>query len=190
MTKTVNRAALSFSAIAILPGAWAAAPLLAQETVQQVPPSFNSTFGDLGPAAARLEPAGDAVDLNSFKPKRELPPKPKPKPKTIPKSASYGGVVRSLGTGVASFYGKRFHGRLTANGERFNMNAMTAAHKTLPFGTKVRVTYPRNGRSIVVRINDRGPFIKGRTIDLSRGAAQKLGFISSGHARVKLAIVR
>ncbi len=70
------------------------------------------------------------------------------------------------------------------------MNAMTAAHKTLPFGTKVRVTYPRNGRSVVVRINDRGPFIRGRTIDLSRGAATKLGMISSGHARVRLDIVR
>ncbi len=70
------------------------------------------------------------------------------------------------------------------------MNAMTAAHKTLAFGTRVRVTNARNGRSVTVRINDRGPFIRGRTIDLSRAAAQKIGMIGSGHARVKLEVVR
>jgi len=118
-----------------------------------------------------------AVDLKTFEP----PLQPRP---PVPS------VVRDLGTGVASYYGRRFHGRLTANGERFNMNAMTAAHKTLAFGTRVRVTNPRNGRSVVVRINDRGPFIKGRTIDLSRGAAQRIGMISSGHARVKLDIIK
>ena len=93
-------------------------------------------------------------------------------------------------TGIASWYGDgAWHGEITANGERFNMNAMTAAHKTLPFGTRVRVTNPRNGRSVTVRINDRGPFIKGRTIDLSRGAAKRIGMIARGHARVKLDIV-
>ena len=118
-----------------------------------------------------------AVDLKTFEP----PLQPRP---PVPS------VVRDLGTGIASYYGRRFHGRLTANGERFNMNAMTAAHKTLPFGTRVRVTNPRNGRSVVVRINDRGPFIAGRTIDLSRSAAQRIGMISSGHARVKLDIIK
>ncbi|MEO9491407.1 MAG: septal ring lytic transglycosylase RlpA family protein, partial [Marinomonas sp.] len=141
MTKILHRAALSLSAIAIGAAAWMSAPSFAQDTVpatvQAAPPSFNSVFSDLGAANVRPQQASDAVDLDSFKPKRELPPKPKPKPKpkTNPKSASYGGVVRSLGTVVASYYGKRFHGRLTANGERFNMNAMTAPHKTLPFGT-------------------------------------------------------
>ena len=95
-------------------------------------------------------------------------------------------ATTSLGMGVASYYGRRFHGRLTANGERFDMNAMTAAHRSLPFGTRVRVTNPRNGRSVVVRINDRGPFVRGRTIDLSRAAATRIGMISSGHARVEL----
>ncbi|MDE1468449.1 septal ring lytic transglycosylase RlpA family protein [Aurantiacibacter sp. D1-12] len=95
-------------------------------------------------------------------------------------------ATTSLGMGVASYYGRRFHGRRTANGERFDMNAMTAAHRTLPFGTRVRVTNPRNGRSVVVRINDRGPFVGGRTIDLSRAAATQIGMISSGHARVEL----
>ena len=69
------------------------------------------------------------------------------------------------------------------------MNAMTAAHKSLPFGTNVRVTNPANGRSVVVRINDRGPFIRGRAIDLSRAAAQRIGMISRGHARVTLEVV-
>ncbi len=77
--------------------------------------------------------------------------------------------------GVASWYGPGFHGRKTANGERFNTRAMTAAHRTLPFGTKVRVVNERNGRSVVVRINDRGPFTRGRVIDLAQAPAQALG---------------
>lgn len=88
--------------------------------------------------------------------------------------------------GHASYYGKRFHGRTTANGEKFNMNAMTAAHKSLPFGTKVKVTNRTNGKSVVVRINDRGPYIGGRVIDLSRGAAAKIGMIHTGTANVQI----
>jgi len=79
---------------------------------------------------------------------------------------------------------------MTANGELFDMHAMTAAHKTLPFGTKVRLTNPSNGRSVVVRINDRGPFIPGRVIDVSRAAARKLGIIKRGHASLQLEIVK
>lgn len=89
--------------------------------------------------------------------------------------------------GVASYYAYPFQGRRTASGERFNTNAMTAAHRTLPFGTMVRVTNRRNGRSAVVRINDRGPFVRGRTIDLSRRAAHSIGI--GGTAPVALAIV-
>jgi rare lipoprotein A len=92
-------------------------------------------------------------------------------------------------TGVASYYGRKFHGRTTANGERFNMWAMTAAHKTIPFDTRVRVTNLDNNKSVVVRINDYGPFSKGRIIDLSRGAAAKIGMIQSGTARVKLEVL-
>ncbi|WP_199798177.1 septal ring lytic transglycosylase RlpA family protein [Aurantiacibacter aquimixticola] len=95
----------------------------------------------------------------------------------------------SLGSGIASYYGRRFHGRRTANGERFDMNAMTAAHKTLPFGTRVRVTNPRSGQSVVVRINDRGPFTPGRTIDLSRAAATEIGLIRRGHGNVELELL-
>ncbi|RLQ86857.1 septal ring lytic transglycosylase RlpA family protein [Notoacmeibacter ruber] len=86
--------------------------------------------------------------------------------------------------GKASWYGPGFHGKKTASGEAFNQNAMTAAHKTLPLGSKVRVTNERNGRSIVVRINDRGPYAHGRVLDLSKGAAAKLGFIRAGHTSV------
>ncbi len=89
-------------------------------------------------------------------------------------------------SGSASYYGKQFHGRKTANGERFNMNAMTAAHRSLPFGTKVRVTNRNNGRSVIVRINDRGPYAHGRVIDLSQAAAKSIGMISSGVARVEI----
>ena len=91
--------------------------------------------------------------------------------------------------GCASYYGKPFHGRLTANGERYNMYALTAAHKLLPFNTRVKVTNLSNLKSVVVRINDRGPFIKNRIIDLSYGAAQKIGMIKQGTVTVKLQIL-
>lgn len=77
----------------------------------------------------------------------------------------------------------------TASGERMNPSAMTAAHRSLPFGTRVRVTNSNNGKSVVVRINDRGPFVKGRVIDLSKAAARELGFINSGHTAICLAKV-
>ena len=89
-------------------------------------------------------------------------------------------------TGVASWYGPKFHGKKTASGEKYNQNAMTAAHKTLPFGTRVRVTNLGNGKSADVVINDRGPFIDGRIIDLSRAAAKKMDMMGSGTARVKI----
>jgi len=134
--------------------------------------AFDHAFGTLGSPTPITAQAPGAVDLTSF---------------ATPLESHR--VQRSLGTKVASYYGRRFHGRRTANGERFDMNAMTAAHKTLPFGTRVRVTNPRNGRSVTVRINDRGPYIRGREIDLSRAAAARLGIIQSGHARVRLDIV-
>lgn len=86
---------------------------------------------------------------------------------------------RELGRGLASWYGPRFHGRPTASGEKFDMHQLTAAHPTLPFGTIVRVRSLVNGRTVDVRINDRGPFIKRRVIDLSRAAAQALGLIEA-----------
>ncbi|MDP5291351.1 septal ring lytic transglycosylase RlpA family protein [Oceanimonas sp. CHS3-5] len=95
-----------------------------------------------------------------------------------------------LNEGMASYYGARHHGRKTASGERFNKNALTAAHKTLPFGTKVRVTNMRNQRSVVVTINDRGPYAKRRVIDLSERAAQEIGMIRAGVAPVKLELLQ
>ena len=87
--------------------------------------------------------------------------------------------------GLASWYGPGFHGRKTANGERFNMHALTAAHRTLPLGTQVRVTNTTTGQSIVVRINDRGPYVGRRVIDLSKASAQAIGM--SGLAKVSIA---
>ena len=89
-------------------------------------------------------------------------------------------------TGIASWYGPQFHGKSTANGESFNQEALTAAHPTLPMPTLVRVTNLENGRSLVVRVNDRGPFVAGREIDLSRKAAELLGYLRQGTARVRV----
>ncbi|QBF25322.1 septal ring lytic transglycosylase RlpA family protein [Pseudomonas tructae] len=89
-------------------------------------------------------------------------------------------------SGTASYYGSRHHGKRTASGEPFNQHGMTAAHRSLPFGTRVKVTNLNNERSVVVRINDRGPHSRGRLIDLSRAAAEKLGMIRSGTARVRV----
>ncbi|MGO4572267.1 septal ring lytic transglycosylase RlpA family protein [Microvirga sp. 2TAF3] len=88
--------------------------------------------------------------------------------------------------GTASWYGPGFYGRRTASGERFNASAMTAAHRSLPFGTKVRVVNEKNGRSVVVRVNDRGPFAHRRIIDLAKGPADELGLTSTGTAYVSL----
>lgn len=85
---------------------------------------------------------------------------------------------------VASWYGPSFHGRRTASGQVFDQDRLTAAHKTLPFGTKLRVTNLRNGRSVLVTVNDRGPYVRNRQLDVSRGAARRLGLIQRGTAPV------
>jgi rare lipoprotein A len=95
---------------------------------------------------------------------------------------------RSEQVGIASYYGREHDGRRTASGEVFDMNGMTAAHRTLPFGTRVRVTNLANGREVTVRINDRGPFRRGRILDLSYGAARKLGIVGRGVAKVRVAV--
>ena len=97
--------------------------------------------------------------------------------------SSHEGFVQE---GIASSYGRDFHGRKTSSGELFDMNAMTAAHKTLPLGVYVKVRHKRTGKEIVVRINDRGPFVRDRIIDLSEGAARKLDMIREGLAAVKI----
>tara|TARA_B100001029_G_scaffold32512_3_gene24475 strand:- start:6073 stop:6513 length:441 start_codon:yes stop_codon:yes gene_type:complete len=92
--------------------------------------------------------------------------------------------------GIASYYGKKFHKKRTANGEIFNMYKVSAAHKSYPLGTKVRVTNLDNGKSIKLVINDRGPFVKGRIIDLSYRAARKLDFVNQGTTKVRIDVIR
>ena len=91
--------------------------------------------------------------------------------------------------GVASYYGEKFHGKKTANGETFNMYKLTAAHRVLPLGTVVRVTHLENGRWVVVKVNDRGPFVEGRVLDLSFAAALELEMVEQGTAKVMIEIV-
>ncbi len=116
---------------------------------------------------------------------------PTMRPYTVHGKRYYPTVVRvgEAMYGRASWYGPDFHGKLTSNGETYNMHAMTAAHKTLPMNTIVRVTNRENGRQVVVRINDRGPFVESRIIDLSKKAASDLNIIKSGTAPVKLEIL-
>ena len=116
-------------------------------------------------------------------------PPPDPAAKTGSKTASDDDEVVSTSTGKASWYGGRWIGRKTASGEIYEEGDMTAAHKTLPFGTRVRVTDQMTGESTVVRINNRGPFVKGRVIDLSEAAASELGMKNRGVARVKLEVL-
>jgi len=111
-------------------------------------------------------------------------PAPQPAPAPAPKAAP-----RPAETGTASWYGKAHHGQPTASGETYDMHAFTAAHRSLPLGTRVLVTNVQNARSVEVRINDRGPFTRGRILDLSYAAALKLGSLSDGAFRVKLRVL-
>lgn len=132
------------------------------------------------------DPATDALQITNLL-RRQLGDAPPLK--TIPGKPVLV-AKRSRPQGMASWYGPGFHGRQTASGERFNQYALTAAHRSLPFGTQVRVTNTYNGRSVVVRINDRGPHIRGRIIDLSKKAAQVLGVFSRGSAPVQLDVLK
>ncbi len=96
---------------------------------------------------------------------------------------------RYIQYGNASWYGRKFHGKKTASGERFNKQNFTGAHKLLPFGTIIRVTNLRNGKDVYVRINDRGPFVTGRIVDISRAAAEAIGFRKRGVAKVRVEVV-
>jgi len=107
-------------------------------------------------------------------------------PKRVPPESESAAPGVELGRGKASWYGPGFHGKRTASGERFDMNDLTAAHRTLPFGTRVRVLNTQNGREVVVRINDRGPLKRGRIIDLSKAAAAALDLLQAGEVPVVL----
>lgn len=114
------------------------------------------------------------------------------RPKEEKNNSSEYSSVKPLETvkGIASYYGKKFNGKKTSNGETFDMNALTAAHKTYPFGTIIRVVDLKNGNTIIVRVNDRMPSYNGRLIDLSYGAAKKLGMLTDGIAEVRLEILK
>ena len=109
-------------------------------------------------------------------------------PVTVKENTVNTSAVRLIdrGTLKASWYGPKFHGKNTANGEVYDQMALTAAHKYLSFGTLLKITNPKNGKSVIVRINDRGPYIEGRELDLSKGAAIELGILEKGVARVKV----
>jgi rare lipoprotein A len=94
-----------------------------------------------------------------------------------------------IGTGTASYYGKELHGNRTASGERFDANALTAAHRSLPFGSRVAVTNLANGQEVIVRVNDRGPWSKSRIVDISYAAARQIGMDRSGTAKVRLELL-
>ena len=109
-------------------------------------------------------------------PPQKIDPEPPPPPV----------AAEQIGSGKASYYGKQHHNKLTASGERFDQHSLTAAHRTLPFGTKVRVINTRNGKSVVVRINDRGPCVRGRVIDLSKAAFESIASTRAGVIPVRL----
>jgi len=143
-------------------------------------PLAASTAATPADGALPLE-ASVAAELVPIAP-AQLPQDAASAPTELPEAAS-------LGSGIASYYASKFNGRRTASGEAFDNAEMTAAHRTLPFGSLVRVTNPATGQSVVVRINDRGPFSRGRMIDVSRAAAEQLGMIARGHATVELELI-
>ena len=136
----------------------------------------------------QLLPATPAAPIEA---EAELPAAAEPDAAAPAENAPHGipaeeaeAAFERIGEGVASYYGHELAGNRTANGERFDPNGMTAAHRTLPMGSKLRVTNKSNGKSVIVRINDRGPFARGRVLDVSLGAAKKIGMVRSGTARV------
>jgi len=139
---------------------------------------------------------GEAPKARNTTPPRRRPQQRRPAPVVVTPSTNAHPVdpgtistAKAYQVGVASYYGKKFHGRLTANGEVFNMYKLTAAHRVLPLGTIVKVTHLANGRWVVVKVNDRGPFIEGRILDLSFAAALELEMVEAGTAKVMIEIV-
>jgi rare lipoprotein A len=153
--------------------------LIALSDTVRLPDSTGNVAEDTLQVANRLRRL-----LGGFEPITEIQGRPepvRPAPEVL--------AVRSTSSGLASWYGPGFHGRRSASGEVFNQNAMTAAHRTLPFGTQVRVTNLSNGEQVTVRINDRGPFSGGRVIDLSAGAAREIGLTNAGVGQVRLEVL-
>lgn len=187
----VMRRTLSLGSVSLLLSGSALAPAFSNRALAATTESSQAETRPIeaGQAETRNAPSDVAIreleqaPLPVVPPLRTLPQQIAPAPAPAPR------VVKTA-TGQASWYGPGFFGNRTANGEVFRPGAMTAAHRTLPFGTRVRVTNLNNGRVAVVRINDRGPFHGARVIDLGHGAASQLGLVSSGVAQVKLEVLQ
>ena len=137
-----------------------------------------------------IEKSEGITAIKGIKAVNTVKPLPMPPPRPIADKTALPSKLIQVVQGAASWYGPGFYGRTTANGERFRKGTLTAAHRTLPFGTQVRVTNLSNGRSVVVRINDRGPFKDHRVIDLAHGAASQLKMMQAGQVPVKLEILK
>lgn len=170
MAKRASRRLLFLAAVALAGSAAHSEERAATLAPGSSDSSFDATFAYYEALPPAPQAGAGAVDLATVE------------PATAP-------AAQAIEGGLASYYGQQFHGRRTASGEAFDMHAMTAAHRTLPFGTLVQVTNPANGQSVTVRINDRGPFHANRVIDISRAAATQIGLIAAGKGRVELAVV-
>ncbi|MEU6072441.1 septal ring lytic transglycosylase RlpA family protein [Micromonospora sp. NPDC047074] len=174
-------------AVQLTSGAEPAAPV-AVDLPPTAVPSSTVPSTPAAPPSASASPSATAspkVTRSAQAPSRSKPRTATPKPTATKKSSTARPVVDSGSCG-ASFYSE---GQLTANGENFDPSALTAAHKTLPFDTRVRVTNPANGKSVTVRINDRGPFIEGRCLDLSRAAFARIASLDAGHVEVRYEVL-
>ncbi|MCT0213208.1 septal ring lytic transglycosylase RlpA family protein [Synechococcus sp. CS-1326] len=180
---------LSLGALALLlSGSGLSIPALA-DTSQTFPSPLVAMARPVESSDPAPSPSGD-VAIREVEPEPVVEPKPLP---VVPQPIAplpQPRRVKQVSRGEASWYGPGFFGNRTANGEVFRPGTLTAAHRTLPFGTRVRVTNLWNGRSAEVRINDRGPFHGNRVIDLAHGAAQKLGLTASGIAQVRLEVLQ
>jgi len=180
----------ALSLLALLAAACSTAPPVADRPARgEPPPTTGGYYKDDGPGSAPPPNLGQIPDAQ---PKAEPLHRYANKPYKV-FGTEYVPIADAQGfkqRGVASWYGRRFHGQKTASGELYDMYAMTAAHPTLPIPSYVRVTNIANGRSVVVRVNDRGPFHSSRVIDLSYAAAYKLGYIQAGSAQVELESVQ
>lgn len=157
---------------------------LASRVISKDSNNFNSHFSNLN-SLAITESSGDKIRRQTMAAKITVP---EDEPSVIDRlNTVASNTVRKFSqTGVASWYGRQFHGRKTASGETFDMNEMTAAHRSLPLNCFIRVTNKQNGKSVVVKVNDRGPFHGNRVVDLSYGAAKRLGITNSGTAQVSI----
>ena len=157
---------------------------LAARVLNKDAQGFNSHFSNLN-SLSITERSGDKIRRETIAAKIDIPEE---EPSVLEKlNTVASNTVRKFSqTGMASWYGRQFHGRKTASGETFDMNALTAAHRSLPLNCFIRVTNKANGKSVVVKVNDRGPFHGNRVLDLSYGAAKQLGITNAGTAKVSI----